>query len=67
MNISDLAADYPVDKKEGMRHLTEMLLNEVMQLEALRQIQAQPLTTTTRGERTVNELEIETSRPFTEK
>jgi len=42
MNISDLAADYLVDKKEGMRHLTETLLNEVMQLEALRQIQAQP-------------------------
>ena len=42
MNISDLAADYLVDKKEGMRQLTETLLNEVMQLEALRQIQAQP-------------------------
>jgi putative transposase len=42
MNISDFAADYLVDKKEGMRHLTASLLNEVMQLEALRQIQAQP-------------------------
>jgi putative transposase len=42
MNISDFAADYLVDKKEGMRQLTETLLNEVMQLEALRQIQAQP-------------------------
>jgi transposase-like protein len=42
MNISDFAADYLVDKKEGMRHLTASLLNEVMQLEALRQVQAQP-------------------------
>jgi len=42
MNISDFAADYLVDKKEGMRHLTASLLNEVMQLEALRQILAQP-------------------------
>jgi transposase-like protein len=42
MNISDFAADYLVDKKEGMKHLTETLLNEVMQLEAQRQIQAQP-------------------------
>jgi len=42
MNISDLAADYLVDKKEGMRHMTASLLNEVMQLEALRQIEAQP-------------------------
>jgi transposase-like protein len=42
MNISDSAADYLVDKKEGMRHLTASLLNEVMQLEALRQIQARP-------------------------
>jgi len=42
MNISDFAADYLVDKKEGMRHLTASLLNEAMQLEALRQIQAQP-------------------------
>jgi len=42
MNISDLAADYLVDKKEGMRHMTTSLLNEVMQLEALRQIEAQP-------------------------
>jgi len=42
MDISDFAADYLVDKKEGMRHLTASLLNEVMQLEAQRQIQAQP-------------------------
>jgi len=42
MDISDFAADYLVDKKEGLRHLTASLLNEVMQLEALRQVQAQP-------------------------
>jgi putative transposase len=42
MDISNFAADYLVDKKEGMRQLTESLLNEVMQLEALEQIQAQP-------------------------
>jgi hypothetical protein len=27
INISDLATDYLVDKKEGMRHLAETLLN----------------------------------------
>jgi transposase-like protein len=42
MDISDFAADYLVDKKEGMKNLTGSLLNEVMQLEASRQIQAQP-------------------------
>ena len=42
MDISDFAADYLVDKKEGLRHMTASLLNEVMQLEALRQIEAQP-------------------------
>jgi putative transposase len=40
MNISDLAEDYLVDPKEGMRKLTADLLNEVMQLEAEKQIQA---------------------------
>jgi hypothetical protein len=42
MNISDFAADYLINKKEGMRQLTASLLNEVMQLEALRQIQPPP-------------------------
>jgi transposase-like protein len=42
MDIEDFAADYLVDKKEGMRNLTKSLLNEVMQIEASRQIQAQP-------------------------
>lgn len=42
MDIEDFAADYLVDKKEGMRNLTTSLLNEVMQIEASRQIQAQP-------------------------
>ncbi len=42
MNISDLAEDYLVDRKEGMRKLTASLLNEVMQLEAEKQIQARP-------------------------
>ena len=42
MEISDFAADYLFDKKEGMKNLTASLLNEVMQLEATRQIQARP-------------------------
>jgi putative transposase len=42
MNISDLAEDYLVDRKEGLRKLTAGLLNEVMQVEAERQIQARP-------------------------
>ena len=40
MNISDLAEDYLIDRKDGMRKLTASLLNEVMQLEAEKQIQA---------------------------
>ena len=40
MNISDLAEDYIVDPKKGMRKLTAGLLNEVMQLEAEKQIRA---------------------------
>jgi len=42
MNISDLAEDYLIDPKEGMRKLTAGLLNEVMQVEAENQIQARP-------------------------
>ena len=56
MNISDFAEDYLIDvpieigtlspwgkdHKDGMRKLTAWLLNEVMQQEALNQIQAQP-------------------------
>lgn len=42
MDIEDFAADYLVDKKEGMKNLTASLLNEVMQIEASKQIQAQP-------------------------
>jgi putative transposase len=40
MNISDLAEDCLIDRKEGMRKLTASFLNEVMQLEAENQIQA---------------------------
>ena len=40
MNISDLAEDYLIDRKEGMRKLTASFLNEVMQREAENQIQA---------------------------
>jgi putative transposase len=36
------AEDYLVDRKEGLRKLTAGLLNEVMQVEAERQIQARP-------------------------
>ncbi len=42
MNISNFAEDYLVDQKDGMRKLTASLLNEVMQLEAEKQIQARP-------------------------
>jgi transposase-like protein len=40
MDISDLAEDYLIDPKEGMRRLTASMLNEAMQLEAEKQIQA---------------------------
>ena len=40
--MSELAEDYLVDPKEGMRNLTASLLNEVMRLEAEQQIQARP-------------------------
>ena len=40
MNISDIADDYLIDRKEGMKKLTAGFLNEVMQLEAENQIQA---------------------------
>jgi putative transposase len=40
MNMSDLAEDYLVDPKEAMRELTASMLNEVMQVEAEKQIQA---------------------------
>jgi transposase-like protein len=42
MNISDLAEDYLIDRKEGMRKLTAGYLNEVMQVEAEKQVQARP-------------------------
>ena len=42
MNISDLAEDYLIDRKEGMRKLTVGYLNEVMQVEAGKHIQARP-------------------------
>ncbi len=48
MDISDFAEDYLVDNKDGMRKLTVWLLNEVMQQEALNQIQAQPYERTGR-------------------
>src|SRR5512136_112170 len=41
MNISEFAEDYLVDPKEGMRRLTASLLNEIMRLEAQKQIQAE--------------------------
>jgi putative transposase len=42
MNVSDLAEDYLVDPKEAMRKLTAGYLNEVLQVEAEKQIQARP-------------------------
>ena len=42
MNISDIADDYLIDRKEGMKKLTAGFLNEVMQLEAENQIPARP-------------------------
>jgi transposase-like protein len=40
MNISDLAEDYLIDRKDGMRKLTACFLNEIMHREAENQIQA---------------------------
>jgi transposase-like protein len=48
MNTSELAEDYLVDRNEGMRKLVTWFLNEVMQQEALDQIQAQPYERTGR-------------------
>ncbi|MCX6673729.1 MAG: IS256 family transposase, partial [Methanothrix sp.] len=42
MNLSDLAEDYLVDPIEAMRKLTAGYLNEVLQVEAEKQIQARP-------------------------
>ena len=42
MNMPDLAEDYLVDPKEAMRKLTTGYLNEVMRVEAEKQIQARP-------------------------
>jgi len=42
MNMPDLAEDYLIDPKEAMRKLTTGYLNEVMRVEAEKQIQARP-------------------------
>jgi hypothetical protein len=42
MNMSDFAEDYLVDPKEAMRKLTAGYLNEVLQVEAEKQIKARP-------------------------
>jgi len=52
MDITDLAEDYLVDRKECMKKLTTTLLNEVMQQEAENQIQARPYERT--GKRKAN-------------
>jgi transposase-like protein len=38
----ELAEDYLVDRNEGMKNLITWFLNQVMQQEALNQIQARP-------------------------
>ena len=48
MNTKELAEDYLIDRNEGMRKLITWFLNEVMQQEALNQIQAQPYERTGR-------------------
>jgi putative transposase len=48
MNALKLAEDYLIDRNEGMRKLITWFLNEVMQQEALNQIQALPYERTGR-------------------
>jgi putative transposase len=48
MNTLELAEDYLIDRNEGMRKLITWFLNEVMQQEALNQIQALPYERTGR-------------------
>jgi transposase-like protein len=48
MNTLDLAEDYLIDRNEGMKKLITWFLNQVMQQEALNQIQAQPYERTGR-------------------
>ena len=52
MNISDIADDYLIDRKEGMKKLTAGFLNEAMEVEAENQIQARPYERT--GKRKAN-------------
>ena len=51
MNTLDLAEDYLIDRNEGMKKLITWFLNQVMQQEALNQIQAQPYERTAEGKR----------------
>ena len=48
MHTLDLAEDYLIDRNEGMKKLITWFLNQVMQQEALNQIQAQPYERTGR-------------------
>jgi transposase-like protein len=48
MNTLDLAEDYLIDRNKGMKKLITWFLNQVMQQEALNQIQAQPYERTCR-------------------
>jgi putative transposase len=48
MDTLDLAEDYLIDRNEGMKKLITWFLNQVMQQEALNQIQAQPYERTGR-------------------
>ena len=67
MNISDLAEDYLIDPKEGMRKLTAGYLNEVMQVEAENQSRRAATNAPTREKRIVMERDSDLSRPFTAK
>ncbi len=48
MNTMELTEDYLIDRNEGMRKLITWFLNEIMQQEALNQIQARPYERTGR-------------------
>jgi putative transposase len=65
MNMVDLAGDYLIDPKEGMRKLIAGYLNEVMQLEAQKQIRAGPYERTAREKAIVTDQDRDHLRPFT--
>ena len=51
MNTLDLAEDYLIDRNDGMKKLITWFLNQVMQQEALNQIQANRMNVQAEGKR----------------